>query len=45
MMKTQLALARVGTRVVTYHGFGGEMPAGYEVVSRDYCGTDWIDPG
>jgi predicted RNA methylase len=26
----QLALAPVGTRVVTYHGFGAEMPVGYQ---------------
>jgi hypothetical protein len=30
--------ARVGTRVVTYCGFGGEMPFGYGLVSREYRG-------
>jgi hypothetical protein len=27
--------ARMGTRVVTYHGFGGEMPASYRHVHRE----------
>jgi hypothetical protein len=30
-----LGRARVGTRVVIYCGFGGEMPAGYVLVSRE----------
>ena len=42
-VKDQLSQSRVGTRVVTYHGFGGEMPPGFELVSREYCGTDWVD--
>jgi SAM-dependent methyltransferase len=32
-----LAGARVGTRVVTYHGFGGEMPPGYVRVLQEHC--------
>ena len=31
----RLSNARIGTLVVTYHGFGGDMPAGYEVLLRD----------
>lgn len=31
-----LTEARVGTRVVTYHGFGGEMPFGYRLVLSEY---------
>jgi SAM-dependent methyltransferase len=42
----RLARARVGTLVVTYHGFGGDMPAGYEILLREPAGTDelilWI---
>lgn len=38
--ETRLASVRAGTRVVTYHGFGGDMPAGYEVVRREPAGTD-----
>jgi predicted RNA methylase len=38
-----------GTRVVTYHGLGAELPAGYRLDSTEYIGTDalrlWIkDP-
>lgn len=29
--------ARVGTRVVTYCGFGGRLPAGYTLATRDRC--------
>jgi hypothetical protein len=36
----RLAELRGGTRVVTYHGFGGEMPDGFEVCSREFIGTD-----
>jgi SAM-dependent methyltransferase len=42
----RLAKARTGTLVVTYHGFGGDMPAGYEIVLREPAGSDelilWI---
>ncbi len=42
----RLVCARPGTRVVTYHGFGGEMPSGFELISRERAGTDdlalWI---
>jgi len=30
-VQKRLHLLPVGTRVVTYHGFGGEMPPGYEL--------------
>ncbi len=29
--------ARVGTRVVTYCGFGGRLPSGYTLATRDRC--------
>lgn len=32
-----LRAARVGTRVVTYCGFGGSIPEGYELVRRESC--------
>jgi SAM-dependent methyltransferase len=41
--KKQLKLARVGTRVVTYHGFGGNMPPSYRCVRREGCGTDFVE--
>lgn len=33
-----LRAASIGTHVVTYCGFGGEMPAGYERVLQERCG-------
>ncbi len=42
----RLADAVPGTRVVTYHGFGGELPPGYELVHREPAHEDelrlWI---
>lgn len=39
----------VGTRVVTYHGFGGEMPFGYKMVANKEIGSGflqcWIKDG
>ena len=32
----QLKKKPEGTRLVTYHSFGSEIPAGYEVVNTDY---------
>ena len=44
-----LAGARIGTRVVTYHGFGGEMPPGYCRALRERCHTGhlelWVKTG
>jgi SAM-dependent methyltransferase len=36
----QLAAAPPGTRVVTYHGFGGSLPSGYELVHREPAHED-----
>lgn len=33
--RSRLALAPVGTRVVTYYGFGGDMPRGYRCLCRE----------
>jgi predicted RNA methylase len=33
----------VGTRVVTYHGYGGPMPAGFAQVSREPAGGDALE--
>jgi SAM-dependent methyltransferase len=42
----RLAAAAPGTRVVTYHGFGGDMPSNYELVHREPAHEDelqlWI---
>ena len=36
----RLALLRPGSRVVTYHGFGGDMPEGFEKRAHESVGTD-----
>ena len=36
----RLAALRAGTRVVTYHGLGGAMPAGYTLTHREKAGED-----
>ena len=32
----------IGTRVVTYHGFGGEMPYGYRMIEKREIGSDFL---
>jgi SAM-dependent methyltransferase len=48
-VRRRLAEARLGTRVVTYHGFGASPPAGYVLASTSPIGTDcvqlWIKTG
>jgi hypothetical protein len=39
----KLVEARPGTRVVTYHGFGGVMPSGYQLLAREPAGTDRLE--
>ena len=41
--KQLLAGARVGTRVVTYHGYGDELPDRYELVVREEAHTDALE--
>jgi SAM-dependent methyltransferase len=38
-----LAEARAGTRVVTYHGFGGDMPPGYRLARTERCHSGQLD--
>lgn len=38
--ETRLAETRAGTRVVTYHGFGGELPDTFTLVGRQPAGSD-----
>jgi hypothetical protein len=40
---TLLTRARIGTRVVTYHGFGGEMPSGYRRIVRERWYRDHLE--
>jgi cyclopropane fatty-acyl-phospholipid synthase-like methyltransferase len=32
----------LGTRVATYHGFGGHMPSGYRLIVQEPCGGDFL---
>ncbi len=41
--ETLLASARSGTRVATYHGFGGEMPPNYERALRERHGSGYLE--
>lgn len=42
-VRERLAGAKVGARVVTYHGFGGIAPSGYDLSGRDFCGTGYLE--
>jgi SAM-dependent methyltransferase len=42
-VRQRLALARVGTRVVTYHGYGAPAPMGYELARKDNAGSDCVE--
>lgn len=42
-VKIGLASLRDGARVVTYHGFGAEMPPGFERVAEEAWGDDYLD--
>jgi SAM-dependent methyltransferase len=48
-VRKRLREARTGTRVVTYHGFGGSMPRSYRLARREKAGSDelelWIKDG
>jgi SAM-dependent methyltransferase len=39
----RLARARVGSRVVTYHGFGASPPGGFELFSSEPVGNDRLE--
>jgi hypothetical protein len=43
--RTEMKLweVRPGARVVTYHGFGGEMPSVYRLLARELAGTDQVE--
>jgi SAM-dependent methyltransferase len=41
-VQLRLSRCRIGTRVVTYHGFGAHPP-GYELVRDDLIGTDRVE--
>ena len=35
--------AKVGTKVATYHGFGGEIPIGYRSTWKEIAGTGLLE--
>jgi predicted RNA methylase len=39
----RLIATPVGTRVVTYHGYGGPMPAGYTQVTSELTGSEALE--
>jgi hypothetical protein len=42
-VRRQLSSAKPGARVVTYHGFGGEMPDSYTLMHREPAHTDCLE--
>jgi precorrin-6B methylase 2 len=42
-VREQLAMTGVGTRVVTFHGYGGGLPPAYEMVSDERCGNGHLE--
>ena len=40
--RKKLKFVRAGTKVVTYHGFGGEMPADFNCLQKILIGTDQL---
>lgn len=42
-IEQRLAATAVGTRVVTFHGFGGRWPAGFTRISREPAGDDALE--
>jgi hypothetical protein len=42
-VRERLHRARRGTRVVTYHGFGGDLPPSYRLELEEEAGTERIE--
>ncbi len=42
-VQTKLQDAQAGTKLLTYHGFGGEMPLGYLRVRKEPIGTSYLE--
>ena len=43
LAEQKLGQARSGSRVVTYHGFGGEMPSCFRLKVKEPFGTDFLE--
>jgi hypothetical protein len=42
-VEQRLATTRPGTRVVTFHGLGGQLPAGFTRIEREPAGDDALE--
>jgi predicted RNA methylase len=42
-IEQRLASTRPGTRVVTFHGFGGKLPPGFTLILREPAGDDVLE--
>lgn len=42
-IEQRLAAVRAGTRVVTFHGFGGKLPAGFTQIAREPAGDGALE--
>jgi predicted RNA methylase len=43
LVERALVAARVGTTLITYHGFGGRVPRSFCLARSLQCGTDWLN--
>jgi predicted RNA methylase len=42
-VRTKLKEAKPGTKVATYHGFGGDLPFGYRLLAKEPAGTSYLE--
>jgi SAM-dependent methyltransferase len=43
IVRGKLRLARPGTKVATYHGFGGDLPVSYHLIQKELIGTSILE--
>lgn len=43
IVRLKLRSARAGTRVATYHGFGGELPHDFQLLRREPIGSSYLE--
>jgi hypothetical protein len=43
IVKSKLRQLSLGSRVVTYHGFGGDLPPGYQCVKKEPAGSSYLE--
>ena len=42
-VKAKLGAAKAGTRVVTYHGFGGDLPPDFQLIRKEPAGNSCLE--